>query len=69
MDRYIVKPYVEVNGIDYSRKWGIYEYLPQSGDVTCNNPHNGLIVLCNCESVAHRVANLLNIDEVWKDEL
>lgn len=62
MDRYIVKPYVEVNGIDIQRKWGVYEYLPQSGDVTCNNPHNGLIVLCNCEYAAREIVELLNMD-------
>lgn len=60
---YVVREYIEENPVDSIKRYGVYIKSDYSGykiDIDCND---NLVVLCNSEEIAYKIARLLNIDE------
>ena len=66
---YTVKPYIEENPVEKVVKYGVYQdysYNGYSVDIDCNN---NLIVLCYDENTAKEIADLLNKDMKYEEDM
>ena len=68
MNRYYVKPIVEMNPIDSSVRWGVYDGQPKNTGIHCKETDPNLIVWTYSEITAEKIAELLMIDDfTWEN--
>lgn len=66
---YEVKPYIEENYVERVVKYGVYIKSNYSGykiDIDCND---NLVVLCYDENTAKEIAELLNKDMKYEEDM
>lgn len=70
MNKYIVKPIVEVTAVEYVRKWGVYDNSnvdPDGRHCINDDPNLNLVVWVNEEWIANQICSLLNEDEMLSE--
>ena len=66
---YTVKPYIEENPVEKVVKYGVYQDYNYNGykiDIDCND---NLVVLCYDENTAKEIAELLNKDMKYEEDM
>lgn len=64
MDRYYVKPIIQINPIDYDEVWGVFDSIPyDETHIHCQDEDANLVVWTYNEGYAHKIAEILNVDE------
>ena len=73
MNKYIVKPIVEMNPIDSSIRWGVYDNSnidPDSRHCINSDPNLNLILWTYNEETAKNICLLLMIDDfTWENKI
>lgn len=62
MNRFYVKRMVEMNPVEMTVKWGVFDRKPENTGIHCKDPDANLIVWTYSELAAEKIAEVLEVD-------
>lgn len=68
MNRFYVKRMVEMNPVEMTVRWGVFQNFPENTGIHCKDPNANLIVWTYSELAAMKIAEILEVDAyTWEN--